>query len=181
MVLSKSAIILCAQFFCSMVAATYARALVDTVPYITFMGARLPNHSFVDLQQFGNTPNGTNVLLCHTDLDTCCDPHVHNHTGQWVLPNGAVLLSGQGVMFVYAAQGIEQQLDLAYDGMPESAIEGLFRCDVPTNANATVLKSVYVGVFNDDSSEWWGIYTVWEQPLQYCMCMTSRVTAWCIV
>ena len=69
MVLSKSVITFCAQFFCSMVAATYAHAIVDPVPYIIFMGEQLPNHSFVDLHQFGNTINGTNVLQCHTDLD----------------------------------------------------------------------------------------------------------------
>ena len=83
-------------------------------------------------------------------------------------------MSGQ-VLFDYAAQGIEQQLDLAYEGMPE--LEGIFRCDdVPTNANATVLKSVYVGVFNDDRSEWWGIresvdcVTLYVGMTRTCLC-----------
>ena len=89
------------------------------VPYITFMGVQLPNHSYVDIELLGNAPDGSNVLQCHTDLSTCCDPASDNHTGQWVLPNGEIA----GVSPIdYAVREGERRIDLTFEGSTAMAI-----------------------------------------------------------
>ena len=46
----------------------------QTVPYVTFLGNPLANHSYVNLSQVGNdrTGNDSDTVQCHTDLMTCC-------------------------------------------------------------------------------------------------------------
>ena len=126
-----------------------------TVPFITFNGEQLPNHSYVDIELLGNTPDGSNVLQCHTDLSTCCDPNSGKaiiHTGHWVLPNGEIA----GVpLFDYSVREGEQRIDLTFNGTNATAIEGIFRCDIPTNTDAIVSNntktSVYVGLYQRES------------------------------
>ena len=122
----------------------------EFVPYITFMGEQLPNHSYVHIH---NILNGSNKLQCRTDLATCCNPSADRpvtHTGQWVLPNGVVV--DQSVSDYIFREG-DQQIDLDFEGTRESAITGMYRCDMPTNSvndTANVAReSVYVGLFED--------------------------------
>ena len=44
----------------------------QTVPYVTFLGNPLSNHSYVDLSQVGNNwfGNDSDTVQCHTDLDS---------------------------------------------------------------------------------------------------------------
>ena len=148
--------VMCVLLLYSMVAVTQGREEectypVDTVPYITFMGIRLPNHSFVDLRQLGNAPNGSNVLLCYTNLDTCCA----RNTGEWVLPNGQLAREfGRG----YKLREHDQQIDLAYDvnnADERMPLGGIYRCDLPitnaiNSAGRLVRESVYVGLYARD-------------------------------
>ena len=49
----------------------------QTAPYLTFMGEILPNNSYVDFSLVGQGGNATHdsgrEIVCHTDLDTCCN------------------------------------------------------------------------------------------------------------
>ena len=127
----------------------------DATPYITFMGSRLPNHSYVDIGVLGNAYNGSNVLQCHTDLETCCSSGIESvtHTGEWFLPNGLLVDSSAGGDY-HVREG-DQRIDLAYEGSGGST--GIFRCAVPTNAvndvSNTARESVYVGIYNNEDSE----------------------------
>ena len=123
---------------------------LDNVPYITFMGERLPNNAFVDIQQISNTENTT--VQCHTDLSECCDPSQHSHTGVWVLPNGAEVMHGQTV-FGYTATGTERRIDLTYNTLLNSAVEGVFICTVFISGTPIVQQSVYVGIYSGTSSK----------------------------
>ena len=120
-----------------------------TVPYITFNGEQLPNHSYVDIELLGNAPDGSNVLQCHTDLSTCCDPNSDIHAGQWVLPNGETA----GVSPAdYGVREGEQRIDLTFEGTSATVIEGMFRCDIPTQSvNDVARASVYVGLYQRES------------------------------
>ena len=60
----------------------------QTVPYVSFMGTNLTNHSYVDLTLVGNLLNGSDSVHCHTDLDTCCNATAGPHRGDWFFPNG---------------------------------------------------------------------------------------------
>ena len=60
----------------------------QTVPYVSFMGESLPNHSYVDLTLVGtdNSDPG-NTVRCITDLNTCCGLVQGIHRGDWYFPN----------------------------------------------------------------------------------------------
>ena len=59
----------------------------QTVPYLTFMGETLPNHSYVDLSLVGHYDDGLNSLQCHTDLVTCCSRTQGADRGDWYFPS----------------------------------------------------------------------------------------------
>ena len=62
----------------------------QTVPYVSFMGTNLPNHSYMDLNLVG-TATGSSVQ-CHTDLSSCCISTFGPDRGDWYFPNGNRLL-----------------------------------------------------------------------------------------
>ena len=60
----------------------------QTVPYVSFMGENLANHSYVDLTLLGNDDSDSgNTVRCNTDLSTCCDSQDVRH-GHWYFPDG---------------------------------------------------------------------------------------------
>ena len=159
--------IMCALLLCSIMAVTRGGGEdcvfpVDTVPYVTFMGVRLPNHSFVDLEQLGNAQNGSNVLQCHTDSPTCCAAGPDGSRGQWVLPNGQVVRNSGAE---YSIRSFNKQIDLAFNGdIDREPTIGIFRCDVPTRSASR--KSVYVGIYVHDG-ELTCTTTVWNMIYIY--------------
>ena len=120
---------------------------INSVPYITFMGARLSNHSYLEVGQLGND---SNVLQCHTDFPNCCNSSSESQTGQWVLPDQSVISPGESEVSLYTVLSREQGIDLAFNGAPQDAMEGLFHCEIPTIGG---LESVYVGLFPSDKCE----------------------------
>ena len=63
----------------------------QTVPYVSFMGTNLPNHSYVDLTLVGRARDGGDSVQCHTDLSTCCSSAQGADRGDWYFPNGSRL------------------------------------------------------------------------------------------
>ena len=64
----------------------------QTFPYVSFSGQTLANHSYVNLSLVGDdSSGGTNVVLCHTDLNTCCTGAQGQHRGDWFFPDGTRL------------------------------------------------------------------------------------------
>ena len=61
------------------------------VPYITFRGANLTNHSYVNLLEVGSSE--ANDLRCRTDLVTCCNREAGQDRGDWFFPDGTPSLS----------------------------------------------------------------------------------------
>jgi len=60
----------------------------QTVPYVSFMGTNLSNHSYVDLTLVGRALDSSNIVQCYTDLITCCSTAQGSHRGDWYFPNG---------------------------------------------------------------------------------------------
>lgn len=138
---------------------------LTNVPYISFNGERLPDHSYLDIRRLGDAANGSNVLQCHTDLETCCgDSEDMQHTGEWILPNGLVVGPSDARFNVRI---LSQRIDLAYSApnSPTSQDTGIFRCSVPTNAindiGNTARESVYIGLYKGD-----GMYIILLRPFQ---------------
>ena len=44
----------------------------QTVPFVSFMGTSLTNHSYMNITLVGNNRDGYDSVQCHSDLDTCC-------------------------------------------------------------------------------------------------------------
>ena len=127
----------------------------NTVPYITFLDVRLPNHSFLDVDRLASA---SYALQCHTDLSSCCDPSSGVHTGQWILPNGGTVreVSEVPTTFDYTVIAGEQKITLTFNGTISTALQGIFRCDIPTesinNASSTTKTSVYVGIYEEKNT-----------------------------
>ena len=77
----------------------------QTVPYISFMGTNLPNHSYIDFTQVGE---GSDSVQCHTDLTTCCSGAQGGDRGDWYYPNGERLqFAFFGVNKLYEGRGAQ--------------------------------------------------------------------------
>ena len=111
----------------------------QTFPYISFNGAPLANHSYVNF----SLGSGSDIQ-CHTDLGTCCSGRQGPHRGDWYFPNGTQL-PFSGDVTVYEARGA-QRVELHH------TTEGIYCCDIATNAvhddaDMSVREAVYVGLY----------------------------------
>ena len=124
----------------------------QNVPYVSFMGVNLPNHSYVNLTLVGNdiTDSG-NTVRCHTDLETCCAGVQGIHRGDWHFPNGSVLVGAGGGGDIYKRRDAQVvHLRRRNDATSPS---GVYRCDIETNSvhdndlNTITGETVYVGLY----------------------------------
>ena len=125
----------------------------QTVPYVSFMGQTLANHSYVDLSLVGDTSDN---VVCHTDLSTCCSGGQGVHRGDWYFPNGDRLPFPGGVD-IFEARGA-QRVDLRRRNSATSPV-GIYRCNIQTEAvhddDDTSVRDapVYVGLYNTSGGE----------------------------
>ena len=124
----------------------------QTVPYVSFMGQTLTDHSYVDISQVGT---GDETVQCHTNLVTCCSGAQGPHRGDWYFPNGYRLnipgAPGAGNIF-------ETRLDMRVDIRHiNNANEptGIYRCDISTDAihDNGMRETVYVGLYTSDGGK----------------------------
>ena len=118
----------------------------QTVPYVSFMGTNLTNHSYVNLTLVGNLLNGSDSVQCHTDLKTCCNATAGPDRGDWYLPNGMRLNFSADPGDIYEirrAQGVDLRRRNNGD------ISGIYRCTMETNAvhNDSGRETVYAGLY----------------------------------
>ena len=113
------------------------------------MGQTLANHSYVDLSLVGDDYSGSNGVICHTDLSTCCSIDQGVHRGDWYFPEGDRLpFSGRGDIHE-ARDG--QRVELRRQNRATSPV-GVYRCDIPTVAvhdddDISARDIVYVGLY----------------------------------
>ena len=118
----------------------------QTVPYVSFMGTNLTNHSYVNLTLVGSALNGSNSVHCHTDLVTCCNRTQGVDRGDWYFPNGHRLDFNNESIDIYEVR-IAQGVDLRRRN--DNDTSGVYRCTVETNAvhNDSGRETVYVGLY----------------------------------
>ena len=118
----------------------------QTVPYVSFMGTNLTNHSYVNLTLVGKIGEGKDSVQCHSDLDTCCGSPGYPDRGDWYLPNGTRLNFGTDSGDIYQVR-IAQRVDLRRRNNGD--ISGIYRCTVETNAvhNDSGRETVYAGLY----------------------------------
>ena len=111
----------------------------QTIPYVSFIGQTLANHSYVNLSLVGS-----DSVQCHTDLTTCCRNAHGVHRGDWYFPNGTGLpFPGGGD--IYESRGA-QKVDLR---CRNGATSGIYRCEIATIAvhDDDDRETVYVGLY----------------------------------
>ena len=121
----------------------------QTVPYVSFMGANLSNHSYVDLTLVGKAANRSDSVQCHTDLSTCCSSAQGADRGDWYFPNGERLNFNVDPGDIYESREA-QQVDLRRRN--NGATSGIYHCTVETNAvhsdnDSKIRETVYAGLY----------------------------------
>ena len=120
----------------------------QTVPYVSFMGANLTNHSYVDLTLVGDAWNGSDNVQCHTDLVTCCSATQGDHRGDWYLPNGNRLNFNNNPGDIYEHREAQR---VVLRRRNNGSTSGVYRCTVEINAvhsdNDSTRETVYAGMY----------------------------------
>ena len=114
------------------------------IPYVSFSGQTLDNHSYVDLSLVGDDYySDSNSVQCIPDLRTCCSVAQGAHRGDWYFPDGTrLLLIGD----IYEGRG-SQRVALHRRNNANSPSD-IYRCDIPTIAGYnSVRDTVYVGLY----------------------------------
>ena len=116
------------------------------VPYISFMGTNLPNHSFINLTLVGE--NSSDGVQCHTDLVTCCSAAEGRDRGDWYYPNGDRLNFSKGTFKEFQSREAKR-VDLRRRGSQTLLTQGVYRCDIETNAvnNQSGNEIIYAGLY----------------------------------
>ena len=117
----------------------------QTVPYVSFMGTNLTNHSYVNLTLVGSPESGGDSVQCHTNLATCCSANQGAHRGDWYFPNGDRLPFSGGIY----EQRDAHRVDLRRRN--NSASSGVYCCNIETvhddGSDTTTQGTVYVGLY----------------------------------
>ena len=118
----------------------------QTVPYVSFMGTNLTNHSYVNLTLVGHLIDGNDSVQCHSDLDTCCNDTHGPDRGDWFFPNGTRLNFNTNFDDIYQVR-VAQRVDLRH--RKDGDISAMYRCTVETNAvhNDSGRETVYAGLY----------------------------------
>ena len=125
--------------------------LAQTIPYISFQGRNLSNHSYVNLSRVGSDTSVIDSVQCITDLHTCCSNTDGPHRGDWYFPDGTRLPFTGDI----SEHRDVQRVDLLH--RKKNGIDGIYRCDISTDAvheiDASVRDTVYVGLYLNGGGE----------------------------
>ena len=130
---------------------------LHTVPYLSFMGQTLANHSYVNISQVGNDASGNDSILCHTDLSTCCRGAYGSHRGDWYFPNGDTL------PFPSICNSIFESRQAQRVGLHRNSgtgPTGIYHCKIETAAvhDNGMRETVYVGLYTSDGGRRQSVY-----------------------
>ena len=124
----------------------------QTVPYVSFMGTNLHNHSYVDLTLVGNALNGSDSVQCRTDLSKCCNAAQGADRGDWYAPGSQDRLPFPGDPDDIYEQREAQRVDLRR--RKNGTTSGIYCCTIETNAvhsdnssDTTTRETVYAGLY----------------------------------
>ena len=126
----------------------------QTVPYVSFMGVNLPNHTYVDFTTVGEDISASgDTVRCHTDLLTCCTSSQGIHRGSWYFPDGSVLPFVNNPAGGDIVEDREPQVVHIHRRNNATSPSGIYRCDIETiavndNDIANITgETVYVGLY----------------------------------
>ena len=102
----------------------------QTFPYVFFMGSRMPNHSYVNIDL-------SDIVKCHTNLTSDDNPD-----GNWYFHDGEVTNNEETNIITYG----QQSVDLHFHDAMQS---GIYHCTIRVHdgADSSVRATVYVGIY----------------------------------
>ena len=126
--------------------------LAQTIPYISFQGQTLANHSYVDLSLVGSDDMGDDSVQCITDLGTCCTSTAGAHRGDWYFPNGTRLPFSGGIYESRGHKRVHLRRKNQYN------VPGIYHCNISTNAvhniaDTSLGEMVYVGLYHSGGEQ----------------------------
>ena len=142
----------CSAYLCTY--PLHVRPLHVGVPYVSFNGTTLANHSYVDLNLVKT--DGKSSVRCHTDLQTCCNKTQGADRGDWYFPNGTRLQFNGGGGDIYEYRYDRQVALRRMNNADTSGIydrSGIYRCTIETNAvrsdgsDIATRETVYAGLY----------------------------------
>lgn len=142
---------------------TMACTLCQYVPYVSFMGTNLSNHSYVDFNRIGESDYGHDSIQCHTDLTTCCNALAGANRGDFYFPNGtrlpfAFTFTDSGQIIRNGVYESRYRLGVDLRRRTNHPTSGIYHCDIETIAVHTgARETVYVGVYSSG-----GEYRKWQ-------------------
>ena len=133
----------------------------QTVPYVSFMGQTLADHSYVDISLVGDDFSGSDTVQCHTDLNTCCRGAEGHHRGDWYFPSGDRLAIPSNIGGNIFEARTDRRVDI-HRINNHNQPTGIYRCDIPTVAvhhatDNSVRASVYVGLYTSTGGKLSGV------------------------
>ena len=117
----------------------------QTFPGIKFLGADLPNNSYVDFSLVGSNSEGS--VKCRTDLSTCCREGDGTHRGDWYFPSGEDVPNDSDNFDIYESS---KKRNVQVRRQNSAATAGIYRCDIETHAvNGNSSESLFVGLYTN--------------------------------
>ena len=118
-------------------------------PTMRFNNAYLPNHSYVDFNQVGNTTDES--VKCRTNLTTCNKTSL---CGDWYFPNGMRLpvYSVNPDVHVYE---VHKRRHVLLSRQKSPVVSGIYRCDIESKIvnNKTINETIYAGLFTSGGKQ----------------------------
>ena len=134
----------------------------QSVPYISFNSNTLPNNSFVNVTLWQEEPLRGVYVLCHTDMEMCCNRSQGKGRGNWYYPSGH-RLSMRTNWSAPMYQVRERKVVKLRHRTESFDTSGIYRCDIETNAaNNESQESVYAGLYFTGGEF---MHTVWGEKL----------------
>ena len=117
------------------------------VPYISFNGTILANHSYLDLTLVGNMES--NRVSCHTDVTTCCSGSQGPQRGDWYFPYGTwIPFNDQGANAIFESREASR-VDLRRLRSTDD-VSGIYYCSITIHIPGLVLgrEFVHIGLYS---------------------------------
>ena len=106
--------------------------------WFSLRGTTYQNNSCVALEDIGE---GSNALLCVTNLTACCVIGNGSPSGNWFFPNETRVLGGTQQWDFYRTRGhMVVRMHRRTGG-----VEGIYSCEIPDSMN--VNRTLYIGVY----------------------------------
>ena len=104
----------------------------QTLPYVSFKGQALADHSYVNLSTVGSASDNRDSVVCLTDLGTCCSGGQGAHRGDWSFPDGTVLPFAGDSVPIALGRGAQVVVIRRKNGA--TGPTGIYRCRIATAA-----------------------------------------------